>query len=130
MKDPRRVVKDIWMNLNCIVKVESERVIKIRGSTQLETRYYISSLNETAEQINRKIRSHLAIENKLHWVLDVVFDEDFARKRKDNSAFNFNIILKTALTLISREDTLKMRKRRKRKSSAWSSDFREKILKS
>lgn len=120
--------KEKWTGLNCIVKIESERISKIDGATQRETRYYISSLTESAEQINQKVRSHWAIENKLHWVLDVVFDEDMARRRKDNSAKNFNIILKTALTLISRENTLKMSKRKKRHSAAWSPDFREKIL--
>jgi predicted transposase YbfD/YdcC len=51
----------------------------------------------------RSIRSHWAIENKLHWVLDVAFGEDASRKRKGNAAQNYSLLLKIALNLLKNE---------------------------
>ena len=61
-------------------------------------------------------------------MLDVVFNEDSARKRIKNSAENFNIILKTALTLINKETTLKKSKNNKRFKALINKEYREKIL--
>jgi predicted transposase YbfD/YdcC len=54
------------------------------------------------------VQSHWDIENSLHWVLDVVFREDYCRKRENNAAENFNIIRKMATTKITNEEALKM----------------------
>ena len=61
-------------------------------------------------------------------MLDVVFSEDSARKRVKNSAENFNIILKTALTLINNETTLKKSKNNKRFKALINKEYREKVL--
>ena len=55
-----------------------------------------------AKTFNGIARSHWAIENNLHWVLDVTFQEDHSRKRTDNSALNFNIIAKMALKILEK----------------------------
>ena len=62
-----------------------------------ETRYYISSLDEGAADMNRFIRQHWGIENQLHWSLDMAFNEDRQRKRAKNAANNFSYIRKIAL---------------------------------
>lgn len=94
--------KDNWQDLKTIVCISSERTIKKTGETQYQKRYYISSKQATAHQFNRMIRSHWAIENKLHWNLDVVFKEDKSKKRKGSSAHNFNIIRKIALKILDK----------------------------
>jgi predicted transposase YbfD/YdcC len=121
-------VDNKWKDLKTVIKVESERFIKSGNKIQTETRFYISNLPADAKSINHKIRSHWAIENNLHWKLDVVFGEDGSRKRKGDSAKNFNIISKIALAFISKEDTAKMSNNSKRFQAALDTRFREKVL--
>lgn len=89
-----------WLGMKSIVKIESERYQKATGETQTKIRYYISSLAADAQLINKSVRSHWSIENKLHWMLDVSFKEDASRKRKDNSTHNYGMICKIALNMI------------------------------
>jgi predicted transposase YbfD/YdcC len=88
-----------WESLKSLVVIDSERMIKATGETGKQTRFYISSLSGSAEDFNRWVREHWAIENNLHWTLDVTFREDYPRKRKGNAAHNFNIVLKSVLWL-------------------------------
>lgn len=117
-----------WKDLKSFIVVEKEVYHKSSQKTSKETRYYISNLTKDAQSINRAIRKHWSIENQLHWVLDVVFNEDSARKRVENSAENFNIVLKTALTLINHETTLKKSKNNKRFKALINCQYREKVL--
>jgi predicted transposase YbfD/YdcC len=71
------------------------------GQERVEDRYFLCSLPANARRIGCIIRSHWSIENQLHWMLDVVFEEDAARARKDNSPLNMNILRKTALKILS-----------------------------
>ena len=91
-----------WPDLNTLVRITSERTIKLTGEQQQQTRYYISSKGAGAKIFNHMVRSHWSIENKLHWVMDVTFKEDHSRKRTGNSAFNFNIITKVALKILEK----------------------------
>ncbi len=78
-------------------KTYLESIRELKNSDKAKekaTRYYISSLNDTAESYQKHIRSHWAIENKFHWVLDVQFSEDTPRKRKGNAAQNYSVLLK------------------------------------
>ena len=70
-----------WSNLNSVARVEYLRQLK-NGKTQLESRYFITSLSNDAEQLAHYIRGHWSIENQLHWVLDVEFNEDDSRRAK------------------------------------------------
>lgn len=78
--------------------------------------------------ISKAIRSHWAIENNLHWTLDVIFKEDASLKKKGNSALNYTIIAKMALTLIDRERETKKSKPSKRMLAALDDDYRAKLL--
>lgn len=122
-------VKDKWLGIKSVIKIESERFIKSENKTQNETRLYISSLDVNANIINKRVRQHWGIENKLHWMLDVNFGEDASRKRKGYSANNFNIISKIALTLVCQEKSEKGSVDTKRFNAALDCRFREKVLK-
>lgn len=119
--------KECWPGLKSVIKVDSERYFKNSGHSESSTRYYSSSLTEEAKTINYKIRDHWAIENKLHWVLDLVFKEDNSRRRKGNSASNFNILAKCALNLIE-QNNAKLPRTQKRNKAAFDPKFREQIL--
>lgn len=120
--------KEEWPGLKSIAKVISERTDKRSGKQSAETRYYISSLPAKPKIIGNAIRSHWAIENNLHWTLDMVFKEDNSLKKKGNSAINYNIIAKMALNIIERETESKSSKPQKRKRAALDDEFRSKLI--
>lgn len=122
--------KEEWRALTSVVKLTSTRHIKKTGKESKEIRYYITSLPADAEKLNKDIRAHWRIENNLHWSLDVQFNEDKALKKKDYSAANFNIIYKIAMTMITKEITVKGSKNIKRQKAALDDNYRELILKS
>jgi len=117
-----------WKNLKTFIVIEKETFNKATQKLSTDKRYYISSLAINAAQANSIVRSHWAVENKLHWVLDVVFGEDAARKRKGYSAQNMNIVMKMALTLINKDKTVKKSKNRKRFKALIDREYREKLL--
>ena len=109
-----------WPGLKSVIAVESTR--EIGDKTEHETRLYISSLNLAAAQLGPIIRSHWAIENSLHWVMDMVFRDDECRLRTDHAPANFTTIKHMAQNLIRRDpgkDSLRLR----RKVAAWDDDF-------
>lgn len=95
----------------------------------MEERYYISSLTGNADFINRAVRKHWYVENKLHWVLDVIFKEDYCRVRTGNGAENMNIIRKIALNTIKRDKSVKTSIKNKRKMCSWDDNYALNILK-
>ena len=117
-----------WENINNIVEIQAERIIKSTGEKSVEKRHYITSKKAKASTLNVDVRNHWAIENKLHWVLDVTFGEDQSRKRQKFAAENFNTISKIALTLLSNDTTLRKSKKKKRMAAALDSSYREKLL--
>lgn len=72
-----------WPGLNTLIQVKSERQVFTHNVIEVttETRYYISSLNETAQQIAERIRGYWGVENKVHYVRDVTQGEDASRIR-------------------------------------------------
>ena len=81
-----------------------------------------------AKTIERAIRKHWAIENSLHWVLDMAFREDECRKRKDNEAENFAILRHITLNILKQEKTYKRSIAGKRLRAGWDNDYLERIL--
>lgn len=92
-----------WPGLHSIGMVLSQ-VTRGDKSTQ-ETRYYLSSLSADAEQLNIAARAHWGIENKLHWRLDVVFNEDKGCIRNENASENIDIARKWALNVLHKVKT-------------------------
>ena len=120
--------REEWKNLSSLIKIETERYDKCRQATLKETRLYISSLEADADLINRSVRSHWGVENSLHWVLDVAFNEDHSRKRAGNAAQNFSLINRIALNLLKNEKSAKVGVRGKRLKAGWDNDYLLKIL--
>ena len=118
---------DQWSRLSSLVRIESERIIKSTGVIEKETRFYLSSLSD-AEAIGKANRNHWGIENKLHWVLDVVMKEDDSAKRQGYAAQNDSLINKIALNLL-RKNQKKVSIKRKRNLASWDNDFLIKLLK-
>ena len=116
-----------WPGLQSVVEITAYRHVMSTGQFSLERRYYISSLKAGAAEFNRVVRCHWAIENNLHWSLDVQFKEDQSRKRAHNAAANFGIILRFALGLLKNYPE-KISIKRKRNKSAMSDKYREDVL--
>ncbi len=93
--------REDWMGL-LAVGMATATVIK-EGKTSVDTRYFLSSVTDI-ERFAYAVRKHWAIENQLHWCLDVIFDEDSSKARKDMSSLNLNILRKTALALCKNAD--------------------------
>lgn len=117
-----------WHKLYAIVRIEATRHIKATGKEEKETRLYITSSSANAETIGRSIRWHWGIENKLHWQLDVSFNEDSSRKREGYAAQNFTMLNRIALNLIKKEDSKKRSVKGKRLDAGWNNDYLLKIL--
>ena len=118
-----------WKGLKQIVKIESIREFKNSNKKpEKSTRYYISSLNNKAIEYQHNIRLHWGIENKLHWTLDVAFSEDSSRKRNENAAQNYSILLKIALNLLKNENTVKQGIAGKRLKAGWNEEYLLKVL--
>jgi len=117
-----------WIGLKTIVAVTSTREIKSSGDILQETRYFISSIDaKQTTKIANAIRSHWSVENKLHWSLDVSFNEDNNRTRVGKGAENLSIIRHTALNLL-KKDTSKIGIKTKRMKAGWDERFMLKLI--
>jgi len=87
-----------WPGLKLIGMVQSKVIKKTKESSDI--RFYISSSILDARRLNEIARGHWAIENQLHWKLDVVFNEDKCCIRNDNAAENMDILRKWALNIL------------------------------
>lgn len=118
-----------WPNCHTLVRIERTTV---RGSAQKlshETHYYISSLQDNASTLLQHIREHWSIENRCHWVLDVVFKEDASRTRARFADANLAVLRKIALNLL-RQHPAKGSLKGKRYQAALNEDFLTSVLKS
>jgi predicted transposase YbfD/YdcC len=109
-----------WPGLKAVVMVESSR--EISGKVEQETRFYITSLVMLAHLVGPALRSHWAIENSLHWVMDMIFRDDECRIRKNHAPANFTTVKHMAHNLL-RKAPGKSSLRSRRKAAAWDDDF-------
>lgn len=117
-----------WKSIKSIIRIDSIRDIK--GKISTETRFYISSISTTAQKFLSAIRSHWAIENNLHWVLDMSFNEDYSRIRKENAPQVMAIIRHIALNLLQLTKNQMKRQsiKRLRKNAGWDDSILTTIL--
>ena len=112
--------------IRALARVLSVR--RVQGKPEeTKTRYFLLSRPMPASQLLQIVRSHWTIENQLHWVLDVVFDEDAARNRKDNGPQNIALLRKIALNML-RSHPDKASIRRKIKKAGWDDTFLLSVL--
>ncbi len=118
----------IWPGLRSVVLVERRR--RVGQEQSVERHYYISSLDgrRSAGQFLELSRGHWSVENNLHWQLDVSFDEDQRRIRKDQGAENFSRLTRMALNLLKNEKTAKCGIKTKRLGCGWSNDYLLKVI--
>lgn len=115
-----------WIGLQSIVMVVCTRIVGDKHTKQV--RFYISSLPSNAQRILEIVRKHWAIENELHWVLDVALNEDHSRVRKDHAPENLAVIRHIALNLLKQEKTAKGGIHAKQLQAAWKEDYLLKVL--
>jgi predicted transposase YbfD/YdcC len=112
-----------WPGLQCVVRITATRAVANDEAAAPTTsvRYYLSSLPPDAVRLNAVIRSHWAIENGLHWVLDVVFREDASRARRGYAQQNLALLRKLALNVVRTDPGRGTRSLRiQRKRAGWS----------
>ncbi|NJM99906.1 MAG: ISAs1 family transposase [Phormidesmis sp. RL_2_1] len=114
-----------WQGLSTVVMVKRER--QLWNKTTTEVCFYITSLAADAALLARAIRCHWGIENSLHWVLDVTFQEDQSRIRKGHGPENIGLLRRLSLNLLKREPS-KQSLRQKRYRAAMDNDFLVKVL--
>jgi predicted transposase YbfD/YdcC len=118
--------KEAWSGLRSVGMVEAER--QVGEQVTRERRYYVMSLAGNAQAFGRAVRSHWGIENGLHWVLDLAFEEDRSRMRKDHSQQNFVVLRHMALNLLKQERTAKCGIKARRLKAGWSEDYLRQVL--
>lgn len=114
-----------WPGLNALVIVDSVR--ETGDKVERERRFYITSLLLVASMMAPVVRAHWAIENSLHWVMDMVFRDDECRVRTDHAPANFCTIKHMAQNLI-RLAPGKTSLRQKRMAAGWDDDFLAKLI--
>ena len=119
----KELTKD-WKGAKSIGQVNT--VVQRDGKEVGEVRYYLSSLEVGVKKFAEASRKHWTIENGLHWVLDVTFNEDQSRIRKGSSPENFALVRRFAINILNQDtsiDTSKLSMRKKRKLAAWNPNY-------
>lgn len=114
-----------WKNLSAVVRIRARR--QIGDEISCEDRFYVTSISG-AKPVLRAVRSHWGIENRLHWILDIAFDEDRHRLRKEHGPQNFAVLRHIALNLLKQETSLKRSIKGKRLFAGWNQDYLLKVL--
>lgn len=113
--------KEEWKGLASFVEVVSRRTIQ--GKTTEEKRYYITDRNLSAKQAGEIIRKHWSIENGLHWVMDMVFQEDLSTANIGHGAENLAVLRRMALNLFKGKDKKGAGVAAKRRKAAWNDQY-------
>ena len=115
-----------WAGLKAIGIVISNT--RRAGKDCGDVRYYILSKYLAARRFAAAVRDHWSIENRLHWQLDVTFQEDQCRIRLGHADANFSILRRAALSLLKNERTAKVGIKNKRLTAGWGDTYLEKVL--
>ncbi|NRA86231.1 MAG: ISAs1 family transposase [Rhizobiales bacterium] len=122
-----------WPDVNQVFAVETiSSVNNPHGGKprkiSADIRYFITSSTIDALTISAAIRNHWAIENSLHWVLDVGFREDDCRVRDRNAAANLSVLRKIAINLVKSDKSQKGSIKGRRKAAAWNNDYMQNLI--
>lgn len=115
-----------WSHLAALGMAITYRTVA--GKETSEARYYILSQQLSARRFGEAVRGHWSIENRLHWQLDVTFQEDQSRLRKGHADVNFSSLRRTALSLLKNNKTLKLGVKNKRLAAGWSEEYLAQVL--
>lgn len=116
-----------WAGLKTFICIDSKR--ELNGHVETEKRFYISSLPADAAKLNNAVRSHWAVENNLHWVLDVTFKDDGSRIRRGMASENMVVMKHLAINLLKNDKKNKLFIPRKQRKALFYDDYREMLLK-
>ncbi|SNS08657.1 ISAs1 family transposase [Hymenobacter mucosus] len=117
-----------WPGLQAIIVVETIRQVQHQPGTRAEWRYYLTSCPDAPAVLIQAIRRHWAIENSLHWVLDVVFREDEARSRDRVATRNFAVLRKLAFNLLQQGKHQPGSLRTRRRNAGWNDNYLTRLL--
>ena len=115
-----------WDKLKRVIMVKSRREFKDKITE--DTRFYITSCILGAQDLLNAVRKHWQVENTLHWTLDVTFNEDASRIRKESSPENYAMIRHVALNILRGYKLIKASVKRKLNMAALDDDFRTKLI--
>lgn len=122
------VASGAWLGLASIVMVIRHCVDHATGKTSDEVRYFLSSLPAKVKRLARAVRQHWGIENGLHWVLDVAFNEDRMRQRDRNGIENLALLNRLAVSVLRQDKTIKAGVKCKRKAAGWDDNYLLQLL--
>ena len=117
------VASGAWLGLASIVMVIRHCVDHATGKASDEVRYFLSSLPAKVKRLARAVRQHWGIENGLHWVLDVAFNEDRMRQRDRNGIENLALLNRLAVSVLRQDKTIKAGVKCKRKAAGWDDNY-------
>jgi len=117
------VASGAWLGLATVVLVIRRCVEHATGKASDEVRYFISSLPAKVKRLARAVRQHWGIENGLHWVLDVAFNEDRMRQRDRNGIENLALLNRLAVSVLRQDKTIKAGVKCKRKAAGWDDNY-------
>lgn len=116
-----------WPGLKSVIEIKATREV-IGGGITEERRYYINSLKHNAQQAFNAVKTHWAVENSLHWSLDMSFREDECRIRRDNGAEFFAVMRRLAINVIKKDSSKKAGIHRKQRMAAMNPDYATHLL--
>jgi predicted transposase YbfD/YdcC len=119
-------VKSEWAGLQSLGMGERQRTVA--GKTTVDVHYYRTRLAGSGRQFGEAVRTHWRVENGLHWVLEVAFQEDQSRGRRDHAAENCAVLRPLALSLLRQESTCSNGIKVKRLKAAWDDNYLTRVL--
>ncbi len=122
MRNSTLAITNKFPGIVAVGRITSRRRCRGTAADKPAIRYYLLSKYISAKQLLQIVRSHWGIENRMHWVLDVVLNEDASRSRKDNAPENLAILRRLALNII-RSHPAPLSMRQKIKSAGWDDAF-------
>ena len=120
--------RDTWVGLKSVGLVITYRSTDEDDDPDGELRYYIASFSCDAQKLANATRGHWGIENSLHWIMDVTFNEDQCRVRKDHGAENLSWLRRFAISLLKNEATVNDTVRAKQRRAMWNIKYLEAVL--